>query len=275
MVNMKKAGVHIVPTGVEFDRAILPLLKDFTVQKAYMIIHKPKGEPFTEQTAIVNKYIEKMKSIPIEWEEVYTDIYDFDDTFTILYNLIHKELKAGNPVYVNISSAPRIVQVALIFAAFLNRKEDNVELFYVEPVKYFEGDLMNAVFELLEKDADEKKIIQKIKATAKEIRDHGIAMGEKKIHEFPPFPIAKVTDIEHDILKVLVDNKKVDSIKDMKELLDKERGEPTPRSNIKYYLDNMSRLGLIKTEREMKELRIMPTRVGELFAKTRELPDNK
>jgi predicted transcriptional regulator len=40
----------------------------------------------------------------------------------------------------------------------------------------------------------------------------------------------------------------------------------TPRSNVKYYLDNLQKMGLVRTERDKKELNIKLTKVGELFA---------
>ena len=36
---MEDSGVHIIPTGMEYDRIIMPLFKDFSVKKAYLLIH--------------------------------------------------------------------------------------------------------------------------------------------------------------------------------------------------------------------------------------------
>jgi predicted transcriptional regulator len=58
----------------------------------------------------------------------------------------------------------------------------------------------------------------------------------------------------------------VSSIKELKERLDKKMKKVTPRSNVKYYLDNLQNMGLVKTERDKKELKIKLTKVGELFA---------
>jgi hypothetical protein len=268
---MKKPGVHIVPTGFEYDRVIKPLIQDFTVQKAYLLIHRPShgADEYSEHSRPIKRYIDKMMELPIEWHPVYIDIYDFDSTFKCVYKLINDEVMAGNPVYVNLSAAPKIEQVALTLAAFLNNEHGEVELFYVEPEKYYEGVLLSATMDLLV-NANEKKAVEKLKEIAREVKEHGMASGESKIHEFPPFPLAKVTDIEYDMLGIIVRNKEISSIKDMKKIMDSSMSYQTPRSNIKYYLDNMARLGLIYTEREMKELRIKPTRIGELYAYTRE-----
>lgn len=274
---MTVPGVHIIPAGLEYDRVMKPLFKDFTVRKAYILVHDPekdKGD-YSKQAQIVNSYIDKMKKIPIEWEEVRIDIYNFDETFKTVYNLIRKEASAKNPVYVNISSAPKILQVALTLATFLNKEYGEVELFYVEPERYYEGELISTTFELLGKNVDEKKVISRLKELAGEIREHGMAAGERRIHEFPPFPLAEINAIEYEMLKIIRESSKVasneygiNSIKEMKNMLDDKLGFETPRSNVKYYLDNLQNLGLVRTERDKKELRIKLTRVGELFADT-------
>ncbi|WP_231845037.1 DUF6293 family protein [Methanocella paludicola] len=281
-MDMTKPGVHIIPAGLEYDRVIKPLFKDFTVQKAYLLVQNPKSDKgyYKHQTDVVNSFLKEIKRVPIEWEDCYIDLYDFNSTFKTAYKLIEKEVKKGNPVYVNISSAPRMVQVALIMASFLNRREDAiVELYYIEPEKYYEGELVNTVFKLLERNADEKQIIKNLKGIAQEIKEHGMASGEATLHKFPPFPIAKVTDIEYDMLKVIKEktvehgsnngNGYIESIKELKELLDRSRGSETPRSNVKYYLDNLQEMGLIETERNKKELKICLTVVGKIFADTK------
>jgi hypothetical protein len=253
---------------------IKPLFKDFTVLKAYLLIHDPKRSnmDFGEQREAVKKFLKSIRQVPIEWEEVYLDIYDFNETFKALFKLINKEARAGNPVYINVSSAPKILQVALTMAAFLNKRYGDVELFYVEPERYYEGELVDTVFELLDKNVDEAKTVKKLRELAREIGAHGMAAGESKIHEFPPFPVADITDVEYSILRIIrekdgsVGGGRVSSIKEMKELLDGRLGRATPRSNVKYYLDNLQRMGLVETERDKKELRIRLTRVGELFA---------
>jgi hypothetical protein len=276
---MSKPGVHIIPAGLEYDRVIKPLFKDFTVQKACLLIYDKEKDNGTDkrQTQMVNYFIDEVRRVPIEWEDVYVDIYDFNSTFKAVYGLIDREVRAGYPVYVNISSAPRMLQVALIMASFLNKREGAVvELYYIEPEKYYEGELINTVFKLLDKDADEKLVVENLKDLALEIREHGMAAGEASLHEFPPFPLARITDIEYDILDVIKnkaekqpdqeDNGYVSSIKELKVLLDKKTGRETPRSNVKYYLDNLQELGLLETARDKKELKIRLTVVGRLFA---------
>jgi len=274
---MSKPGVHFIPAGMEYDRVIKPLFKDFTVQKAYLLIHdsKESNVEFGEQREAVKKFLKSIRQVPIEWEEIYLNIYDFNDTFKTLFKLINKEVKAGNPVYINVSSAAKILQVALTMAAFLNKRYGDVELFYVEPERYYEGELVDTVFELLDKNVDEAKTIKKLKELAHEIKEHGMAAGESRIHEFPPFPVADITDIEYEILRIIREKdgiegmEGVSSIKEMKEMLDRKLGYTTPRSNVKYYLDNMQKLGLIRTERDKKELKIRLSKVGELFADTK------
>ncbi|HTY91415.1 MAG TPA: DUF6293 family protein [Methanocella sp.] len=279
---MSKPGVHIIPAGLEYDRVVKPLLKDFTVSKAYLLINENLGKDFGKQKEIIDRFRRSIKKVPIEWEEIEVDIYDFNKTFQTVYSLINKEALAGNPVYINISSSPKILLVALIMAAFMNKEHGEVELFYVEPEKYYDGEVVHAIMQLLDKKADEKNIVNNLRELAKEIEAHGMAAGEARIHEFPPFPIAEITDIEYDMLRVIRDANvpstkdqdlagqgSVSSIKELKERLDDKLGKVTPRSNVKYYLDNLQRMGLVRTERDKKELNIRLTKVGELFADTK------
>jgi hypothetical protein len=268
---MSKPGVHIIPAGLEYDRVIMPLFKDFTVSKAYLLINDPKeGRDFGKQQEAVKKFVKAMKQVPIEWEEVYVDIFDFNRTFQAVYLLINREVVAGNPVFINISSAPKILQVALTMAAFLNKEHGEVELFYVEPERYYEGEVIDAIMKLLDKRADEKKVVGRLRELAKEIEAHGMAAGEARIHEFPPFPVADVSDVEYAMLKAIRERRDgVSSIKEMKELLDIRSESMTPRSNVKYYLDHLQKMGLVWTERDKKELRIKLTKVGELYADTK------
>ena len=281
-LNMSKPGVHIIPAGLEYDRVVKPLLKDFTVSKAYLLINENLGKDFGKQKEIIDRFRRSIKKVPIEWEEIEVDIYDFNKTFQTVYSLINKEALAGNPVYINISSSPKILLVALIMAAFMNKEHGEVELFYVEPEKYYDGEVVHAIMQLLDKKADEKNIVNNLRELAKEIEAHGMAAGEARIHEFPPFPIAEITDIEYDMLRVIRDANvpstkdqdlagqgSVSSIKKLKERLDDKLGKVTPRSNVKYYLDNLQRMGLVRTERDKKELNIRLTKVGELFADTK------
>src|SRR5271157_1533973 len=268
---MSKPVIHIIPIGLEYDRLIKPLFLNYTMQKAYLFIHDQKANynKFGEQQEAVNKFLKAIKQVPIEWEEIYLNIYDFNETFKTVYNLINKEVIAGNPVFINISSAPKILQVALTMAAFLNKKYGDVELFYVEPERYYEGELIDTVLELLNESADEETTVRKLKELAAEIATHGMAAGESKIHEFPPFPVADFSDIEYEMLQVIKDAGGVSSIKEMKVLLDEQTGKVTPRSNVKYYLDNLEKMGLVRTERDKKELKIKLTKVGDLFAETK------
>jgi hypothetical protein len=121
-----------------------------------------------------------------------------------------------------------------------------------------------------------------------------MAEGETKIHEIPPFTLADITQIEEEMLQVIrekelsnslknVDYKITDSmadnniafdynwvssIKELKELLDNKLGKEIPRSNVKYYLNNLEKLGMVETEMKKKELQIRLTRAGELYADT-------
>ena len=93
--------------------------------------------------------------------------------------------------------------MALTLASFLNNSKGNVELYYIEPEKYYEGALISATYNLIKNSSSEKEAIKELKALATEIHEHGVAAGESKIHRFPPFPIAKITHKEYEILTIM------------------------------------------------------------------------
>lgn len=266
-MNETIPGIHIIPTGFEYDRIVLPMLKDYNVKKGYILINKPGGK-FPEQRSVINSFIKKLEELPFDHEKVEMDFYDFDDTFQKVHELINKELKNGNPVYINISSASRIVLPALVLAAMLNREYGEVRLFYVEPEGYYEGQVLDKLFMCLEPEIDKDRIFQELKELAGKIKNSGLAFGEKRIHEFPPFPVVTLNDSEYKILEILKDNKQIESIKDLLEILKKyDQTETVARSSIRYSLQRLENLGLIRTKQEKKKLAIELTKTGELYAR--------
>ncbi|MDO8724959.1 MAG: DUF6293 family protein [Candidatus Methanoperedens sp.] len=115
---------------------------------------------------------------PFDHEKVEMDFYDFDDTFQKVHELINKELKNGNPVYINISSASRIVLPALVLAAMLNREDGDIKLFYVEPEGYYEGQMLDRVFKCLDPDVDKDALFEELKELAGKIKNRGLAYRE-------------------------------------------------------------------------------------------------
>jgi hypothetical protein len=261
-------GIHIIPTGFEYDRIVLPMLKDYNVKKGYILINKSNGK-FSEQRSVINGFIKKLEELPFDHEKVEMDFYDFDDTFQKVHELINKELKNGNPVYINISSASRIVLPALVLAAMLNREYGDVKLFYVEPEGYYEGQLLDKVFRCLDPDVDIDALFLELKELAGKIKNRGLAYGEKKIHEFPAFPIASLNENEYRALDILMKRGQVDSIKELIEIL-KQYGddEKVARSSIRYSLQRLEALGLIRMRQEKKKVVIEATKTGELYGKT-------
>jgi len=61
---MSKPGVHIIPAGLEYDRVVKPLLKDFTVSKAYILINENEGKDFGKQKEIIDRFRRSIKKSP-------------------------------------------------------------------------------------------------------------------------------------------------------------------------------------------------------------------
>jgi len=102
----------------------------------------------------------------------------------------------------------------------LNRENGMVKLFYVEPEGYYEGQALLQIFRCLAPDVDKDALFQELKELAGKIKTSGLAYGEKKIHEFPPFPIASLHENEYRALDILMNRGQVDSIYGVNKPLD-------------------------------------------------------
>jgi len=86
----------------------------------------------------------------------------------------------------------------------------------------------------------------------------GLAYGEKKIHEFPAFPMVSLNENEYRALDIL-----------MKMGILKQAGdEKVARSSIRYSLQRLEALGLIRMRQDKKKVVIEATKTGELYGKT-------
>lgn len=242
----RKKGTHIVAAGFEYDRIVKPML-EYPANKLIML--RNNGDNYLRSSAIANHFLKKLKEFPVEIEEVSIDIYDFDNVFLKMLELIKKEIKERS-VYVNISSAPKVTLVAMISAVFFMRGKGDIEIIYCKPEEY----LLPKIIETLD---------SKMKT---EFMDHGSGIGVKEYESIPIFPIEEVTDTDIKILKVLSDKKGAESIKELVESINKD-GSDIQRSSIQYRLEKLEEKGLILKEREEKRVRLFITRIGEIYLK--------
>jgi len=68
-------------------------------------------------------------------------------------------------------------------------------------------------------------------------------------------------------LSILKEIDGADSIKELHEAVNESREDDVERSSLQYRLDKLKDIGLIKTERDNRRLKIGLTRVGDVYEK--------
>lgn len=261
IMSGKERGYHLVIGGFEYDRLIGPMMGKYPVKKVIILKGKTK-DAYPEAMDLTEHYMEKLSNNPIEIETVDTDIYNFDDVFLKTLDVIEKYAEKDDPIYLNISSAPKLALVGMISAAFMSKS--NVEIFYVAPEKYLLPELLERFKDL---DFEDESSIQKLRDTRDRFMEKGSGQGIKKYEEIPTFPIQDITEIDDSILSILEKRGGADSIKELHEKLNEDREKEVERSSLQYRIDKLKDIGLIKTERENRRLKIDLTRLGEIYEK--------
>ena len=243
----RKKGTHIVAAGFEYDRIVKPMLE---YPGDRVIVLRNNGDNYVRSSTLANHFLKKLKEFPVEIEEVSIDIYDFDNVFLKMLELIKKEINDGRGVYVNISSAPKVTLVAMMSATFFMRGKGEIEIIYCKPEEYLIPKMIDAL------DSEIKD----------EFMKRGGGIGVMEYESIPIFPIEEVTDIDAKILKTLSDKNGAESIKELVKSIN-EDGSDIQRSSIQYRLEKLKEKGLISKEREEKRVKIYITRIGEIYLK--------
>ncbi|MEA1993939.1 MAG: DUF6293 family protein [Euryarchaeota archaeon] len=237
---VRKKGTHIVAAGFEYDRVVKPML-EYPGDKLIVLSDKEKN--YIESTELAEHFLKKLRVFPAETEEIHIDIYDFDNVFLKMLEIIKREMDAGRAVYVNISSAPKLTLVAMMSAVFFMRGKGEIEIIYCKPEKYLIP-----------------KIIEHSKVKG-EFMEKGSGSGRMEYESLPVFPIVGVNDIDEKILKVLSEKKGAESIKKLVELMNGN----IRRSSIQYRLEKLEEKGLVTKEREEKRAKLTLTKIGEIY----------
>ena len=263
MMSGKVRGCHVVVGGFEYDRVIAPVMDRYPVKKM-IILKGDTSDSHPGADDLAQHFMDKLSDYPIDVETVDTDIYDFDEVFLKTLEVIEENADEDTPIYLNISSAPKLALVGMISAAFISDHRDQVEIFYGVPKKYLLPDLLERIKDM---DVDDKRSMKELEEAKDEFLERGSGRGIRDYEEIPIFPIEDIESVDHDILSILKKNNGADSIKDLQESLNEEREEKIERSSLQYRLDKLKDLGLIKTERDNRRLKIGLTRLGDVYEK--------
>ena len=259
----KERGYHLIIGGFEYDRLIGPMMGKYPVKKV-IVLKGETSDTYPGAMDLTDHYMEKLSNNPIDIETVDTDIYDFDDVFLKTLDVIGKYAEEDDPIYINISSAPKLALVGMISAAFMSKSKSDVEIIYVAPKEYLLPELLERFKDL---DLEDESSIQKLKDIRDRFMEKGSGEDIKKYEEIPTFPIQDISKIDHAILSILEERGGADSIKELHDTLNENRDKEVERSSLQYRLDKLKDIGLIKTERENRRLKIDLTRLGEVYEK--------
>ena len=254
----KEKGVHIVAGGYEYDRIVKPMIGEYPAKKLIILENKEEKQ-YPETKKLIKNFLNKINEFPIENEIIPVDIYNYEQVLTKTTNLIKKYSKQNTPIYLNISSAPKLALVAMISAAYLTNK--NVEIFYVEPKEYTIPQLLT---ELNNTNKTNNKELKKIN---KKFKEKGSAIGIKKYEQIPLFPVEKIKKIDYKILKTIQKENGINSIKELLNKINKNKNkkEKTKRSTIQYRIKKLKNQKLITTKRKNRKLKINITRLGKIY----------
>ncbi|EMA30927.1 DUF6293 family protein [Haloarcula japonica] len=288
--------IHYIPVGFDLERLVQPLsLDDFDADK--VILFRSEKTPETESEAelaedIVQDLsgsIESLLSIDVEVEEI-SDIYDYVEIYEYAYQKMADDLDKGNQIYVNISSMPRTVAFAFATAADTLILEnpnvrDDLYTYYVSPEKYLITEVRQELEDSVEflRNLDiskehEDKVTERIGSMADTLQklQKGTTAGAKELKngkhhvKFVAPPIVDLNEREKDLLKILYEQGKVESISE----LDRQYAQSTDRdssnSSTQYSVDQLEEKGLInRSKGKGASHEISLSRIGIMWAGTR------
>ncbi len=255
-MTAKESGIHIAAGGFEYDRIIKPMFNRYPVDK--LLLLKSKTSPYQGPRDLAKSFIDKLQENPIDIKIHQVDMYDFDDVFSKVLQILKNESQENKKIYLNVSSAPKLTLVAMMSAAFMMKNQADIEIFYVSPEKYL-------VPKIIDKLSDVENNIEELKKLGDEFLESGTAKGLNSYEDIPVFPIKHITDRDRYILDVLKSSDGVRSIKELVSKVNELREERIERSSIQYRLEKLKENGLVYTERHNKKLRVFLTRVGKIY----------
>ncbi|KXA92533.1 hypothetical protein AKJ40_04270 [candidate division MSBL1 archaeon SCGC-AAA259M10] len=260
----KQRGIHVFAGSYEYDRIVEPLFGDFPVEK---IIALRSDTSYPIMTKLTDHFIQKLRdNIPREIETVSLDIYNFDEVFRKTLKILREYSKKDIPIFLNISSAPKLTLVAMISAAYFFKNKGNIEIFYVAPETY----LVPEILEELDKldDSNQSKVIENLKELRDIFRKSGIAVSATNYELIPLFPIEGINELDLSILEILDDFGTINSITALIEKLKQKSQREVKRTSVQYRLKKLRENNLIKTKRVERRMEIEIARLGEIYLKS-------
>ncbi len=258
-MSAKRRGIHITTDGFEYDRVIVPIMTEYPVEE--LVILRNTDKSYTGAWRLAGHFVEKIKDSPIKTRVIETNIYDFNEVLKTTRKLLDEYSKMNLPIYINISSMPKLSLVAVITAALLKKERSEIEVFYVKPEEY----LIPRILDCIARIGDDECAIEELKEIGQRFKTRGGGAGMVDSIKIPLFPITQITDLDKNILSILADTGGTESISQLVEILNKDRKDEVKRSTVQYRLDRLEKYGLVIGKRENKRLKLELTNVGSAY----------
>ncbi|MHA1381269.1 MAG: HFX_2341 family transcriptional regulator domain-containing protein [Candidatus Helarchaeota archaeon] len=242
---MKNSVVHIIPTGLEYDRVISGL-KEYPGNKVYFIKGSDENEVELRSREIIEDVKHKIKDL-YEIEEEFVNVHDFYDILKKVSKILQLENKNGSSILVNASCGTKIVVIALSIAAFFY----NAQLYYIIPKFYeIDGKKMRTSTTIPEN------------FLVKNNNFKTFSSGVHKIISIPPLLIQKPNNEELNILKILVE-----PANSLKEIAKKANFGEDKKDIAKasYYIRKLEEENLIAVERSKRNMKMQITEKGQII----------
>jgi len=287
--------VHIVPVGFEYERMLWGLER-YGVTRIYVI----RGVSELEHE--IDYYVEKLKqrySNLVEtdnFREIFIDIFNLGEIFNVAKTIIETE-SLENQVYINISTATKLLAIGLTMAAWCADTDKMRYLpiiYYVRPKNYVQQLIPACYFKLkdLLKNFSEQKInkeevyafLKELEISFRDFMEKGSAWGREEIISIPFMPIKPPSEFEMQILAVLeMYGGEVRRIEDLVKDFDPnkflKRGSKKPRlalrSKIAYHLRNLEKRQLVQRIPNRIGTKVRITDLGKVFITPRILKKTK
>jgi len=288
-------NIHVIPLGLDYDR-IVRGLEAYGAGAIYVI----RGEPHPIEDA-VEPYLDKLKKRYAKladagrFFEIRIDIFNIGEVCRAIYKIIDSQNSANSRLHFCISSSTKLLSAYLLFAVWSKAEdlEQKPVIYYVDPKRYLHiefAEIAKSASNLLQKHQSylNKERTGEIAKFLKRIRDlgrdatEGLALGEAdKVsrYEIPFIPVKRPEKTGIDILRILnlepeAASQKIDSltrlylrnVRGVKSSYIDDKMVNKTRSMLFHHIRRLEELGLIKTERVGRKVRVNMTELGSIFA---------
>jgi len=262
----------ISPVGLEKSR-VLAGFKKFGITNVYLIQSEKKSEDEERLANKVRQFAddlhEILKKIMDNVHIINANITDLNSCLKILRKIIDKEIKEDvEKIYINISTSSKIFAISAIYVAGLF--PNIIVPFYAKTSNYLIQDFIDV---LKDEDSlnDEKKykvIINRLIEIKEEFENSGWTKGQYKIKVVPALPFKKFTNFQKKVFsEIIKNNNKIKLQKLIDLLIPEEMGDRSFRSKLSYALKDLMDYGLLRKEKEGREVILLITGIGEIFEK--------